>query len=205
MRINRLSFPPDRISRCGKYNSPKIKRQNCFVSLFSHFMLRLCLRGPAWPFFMRCRSCHRCRCKPICPFWEPFRRNISENHPLPLLCRLPPPPEDIMHCKRCLSKWRLNVAIVLSLQRRTSRLCAPTLCLNYGKELVFFQFNCRWYNKRKHLTFAWSRHSNCRVQGGVFKLENSENFMTSVLREEVSSWWGNDCGAGFMGPAVAWF
>ena len=100
MRINRLSFPPDRISRCGKYNSPKIKRQNCFVSLFSHFMLRLCLRGPAWPFFMRCRSCHRCRCKPICPFWEPFlrnisrtvsekhfwepfRRNISENHPLP--------------------------------------------------------------------------------------------------------------------------
>ena len=82
------------------YNSPKIKHalaqtsnQNCFVSLFSHFMLRLCLRGPAWPFFMRCRSCHQCRCKLICPFWEPFRRNISENHPLPSSLQAFPSPK----------------------------------------------------------------------------------------------------------------
>ena len=189
------------------YNSPKIKHalakasnQNCFVSLFSHFMLRLCLRGPAWPFFMRCRSCHQCRCKPICPFWEPFRRNISENHPLPSSLQAFPSPKG----HHALQEVPLKVAPKCC-KTGLSRFCAPTLCLNYGKELLSFEFNCRWYTRRKHPAFAWSRHSKCWVQKRVFKLENSENFMTSVLREEVSSWWGNDCGAGFMGPAVAWF
>ena len=40
IRINRLSFPPDLISRCGKYNSPRsnMRWQNVKSKLFRFFV-----------------------------------------------------------------------------------------------------------------------------------------------------------------------